>query len=446
MINIEGKKITILGAVRSGLGAAKLAKKLGAIPFVSDISMEQDLEESILILKENDIEFEHSGHTEKVYDCDLIVTSPGVPSTSPVLIEAEKQGIKVISELEFAFWFCKGKIIGVTGTNGKTTTTSLLAHVINTSGRKCYLAGNVGVAFSEVVFDVKEEDYVALEISSFQLDHIESFKPYISMLLNITPDHLDRYDNDYGKYQSAKLKIASNQNSDDYFVYNMDDAEIQISKINDMVNKYKFSTKQKLQHGSYLADDKFYFNDEEVCAASDLTIKGEHNFANALAVLAAVKLIGLANEDIKKGFSSFVAVEHRMEMVRTLDGVDYVNDSKATNVNSVWYALRSYDKPIYLILGGKDKGNDYEKIKQLVIDNVKKVYAIGSSADKVYDFFNELLPVEKVDTIEGAVNKARNEVEPDSVVLLSPACASFDMFKSYEHRGKVFKEAVRSLN
>ena len=446
MVNIEGKKITVLGAVRSGLGAAKLAKAMGAIPFVSDISLEQDLEESLLILNESGIAFEHSGHTEKVSDCDFMITSPGVPSTSPVLVEAKKKGIKVISELEFAFWFCKGAIIGITGTNGKTTTTSLLAHVINQSGRKCFLAGNVGVAFSEVVLDVKEEDYVALEISSFQLDHIECFKPAISMILNITPDHLDRYENDYNKYKLAKTKIAANQNGSDKFVYNVDDREIPITIINDMVEKYQFSTKFKLDKGSYLLDNNFYFNNEKVCSTSDLTIMGEHNFANALAVLNAVKLNGLSNEEIKKGFSTFVAVEHRMEMVRVHNDVEYINDSKATNVDSVWYALRSYDKPIYLILGGKDKGNDYNKIKQLVAARVMKIYAIGSSADQVYNFFNKIVDVEKLETLEDTVNKARNEAKKNTVVLLSPACASFDMFKSYEHRGKVFKEAVRNLN
>ncbi len=449
MIDIKNKKISIIGAVRSGIGAARLAKKLGAIPFVSDKGTKESLLKSIEILQSEEIDFEYGMHSEKVYDCDFIITSPGVPSNSDVLLNAIKKGIKIISEIEFASYFCKGTVISITGTNGKTTTTSLMNHTLNECGLKSFLAGNIGLAFSEIALDVKEYEFVALETSSFQLDFIDQFKPKFSMILNITPDHLDRYNNDFNQYISSKFNVSKNQNGEDFYIYNADDHNI-IHRL-DLIRAHKigFSINNVLDVGTYIHENKFYFawygKQEEICKVSDLFIKGEHNIANALAVLAVAKILNLPNRKIKNSFTSFKGVEHRIEFVRELDGVEYYNDSKATNVDSVWYALRSFNKPIYLILGGKDKGNDYDKIRGLVIQKVKKIYAIGSSANKIYEYFKDIVPTEYKQTMESCVEAARKEALEGSVVLLSPACASFDMYDNYEHRGNVFKTAVNKL-
>lgn len=448
-MDLEGKKISIVGAVRSGVAAAKLAKKLNALPFISDLENEEKLAESIAELQKEGIDYELGTHSDRVYDCDILVTSPGVPSDSAVLKEAASRKIKVISELEFASYFCRGAIISITGTNGKTTTTSLCAHTLNKCGFKCHLAGNIGVAFSDITLEVEDNDYVALETSSFQLDHLEKFKPDISVILNITPDHLDRYENDFGKYVKSKMNITMNQTGDDYFIRNADDASIPAEFAGEM-KKYSFSLTNPIDKGSYFEDSQLVYTDGEikdiVCSSDDLSLKGEHNTANALAVMTVAKILGCKNNDIKLAFSSFPGVEHRLEFIRELNGVEYFNDSKATNVDSVWYALRSFSKPIILILGGKDKGNDYSQIKDLVIDRVKKIYAIGSSAEKVYDYFSDYTDVEIISTLEDCVSKSTQDSFSGDIVLLSPACASFDMFDSYEHRGDVFKEAVGKLN
>lgn len=444
MKNITNKHITILGAVRSGVAAAKLVQKLNAIPFVSDYSNKM---EKIVELDELGINYELGGHSEKVFDCDFIITSPGVPSNSKVLVDAISKGIKVISEIEFASWFCKGNIIAITGSNGKTTTTELCNHLLNSCGLKSYSAGNIGLAFSEIALDVKENEFVVLEVSSFQLDYIDEFKPKYAILLNITPDHLDRYDNDFNKYAESKLKINQNQNRDDYFIYNIDDEYLSKIKIENG-NKIKFSL-SPLNEGVFIDGEMFLLKNgeliERICKTDSLQIKGEHNQYNAMSVIALAKLLNLDNEAIEKSLDSFKGVEHRLELVRTLNGINFINDSKATNVDSVWFALRSFETPIILILGGKDKGNDYSRIEELVSKNVKKIYAIGSSADKIYNYFQSIVEVQIVDSLEQAVSDAFKNARDGEIVLLSPACASFDMFNNYEHRGNIFKQIVMQL-
>ncbi len=448
-MEIVNKKITILGAVRSGIGAAKLVKRLGGIPFVSDFSPKEKLAGQIAILETENIPYECGIHSERAFDCELIVTSPGVPSDSMPILEAKKRNIRVVSELEFASWFCKGNIVAITGTNGKTTTTALCAHLLNVCKIKAYAAGNIGFAFSEIALDVTESEWVALEVSSFQLDFIDKFNPCFSMILNITPDHLDRYNNNFDEYIDAKLRITKNQVSGSYIIANADDKNTPLERIKSSAAKFRFSTKKKVDDGAYLENGKLYFSrgseSEYVCESDDLSIKGEHNIANALAVLIAAKKIGIVNEDIKKAFSNFPGVEHRIEFVRELNGVKYYNDSKATNVDSVWYALRTFSQPVFLILGGKDKGNDYNLIKEPAQNVVKKIYAIGSSAQKVYDFFSPFIEVEIISTLEKCVVKGSKEAKAGEIILLSPACASFDMFENYEHRGKVFKQSVMGL-
>ncbi len=448
-MDITGKKISIIGAVRSGLGAAKLAKKMRAVPFVSDSGSKEKLLASIAVLEHNGIDYEYGGHSDEIYNSDFIITSPGVPTNSTVLQKAVGLGKKIISEVEFASWFCKGKIISITGTNGKTTTTSLMEYTLNECGLKCYAAGNIGHAFSEIVLDVKENEFVALETSSFQLDFIDTFKPMFSIILNITPDHLDRYNNSFDEYAASKIKITQNQTEEDFFIYNADDQNIKNHLKNKNFPKLAFSLKSEVPAGAFCKEGKLFFSwfgkVNEICPVSDLFIKGEHNVANALAVLIVAKTLNLPNQKIRDAFSSFKGVEHRIEFVRELNGVEYYNDSKATNVDSVWYALRSFQKPIYLILGGKDKGNNYDQIRELVQNNVKKIYAIGSSAQKVYDYFEKIVATEIKNSLESCVTAAQKEAGAGSVLLLSPACASFDMFDNYEHRGKVFKEAVNKL-
>ncbi len=447
-MNIKGKKITILGAVRSGIGAAKLAKKFSAFPFVSDLSPEEKIQENVKVLRDNLIEFECGGHSKRVFDCDLIVTSPGVPTDSEVLQEAFSRKIEVVSELEFAAWFCKGKIIGITGTNGKTTTTSLCEYTFNICGKKTTAAGNIGLAFSEITDTFSENDFAVVEISSFQLDFIKTFKPYISVILNITPDHLDRYEHDVKKYAASKMKIGENQGYNDYYIFNADDKGTpELNK--NSVKKYSFSITNKIVNGAYAENSKIYFSEngkaEEIMNCSDLSLKGEHNLANALAVLAIAKITGCNNDGIIEAFKSFPGVEHRLEFVREINGIKFINDSKATNVDSVWYALRSFNEPLFLILGGKDKGNDYKQIEEEVRQRVKKIYAIGSSAEKVKNYFENIVPVEIKNSLGECVNSSLAEAQKGDVLLLSPACASFDMFKSYEDRGKQFKDYVKNI-
>ncbi|GBD92098.1 UDP-N-acetylmuramoylalanine--D-glutamate ligase [bacterium BMS3Abin04] len=449
-MDINRKKISVIGAVRSGIGAAKLIKKMGGIPFVSDIASKEKLGDEISLLINEKIGCEAGGHTERVFDCDLIITSPGVPNDSYVLSEASRRGIKVVSELEFASWFCKGTVVAITGTNGKTTTTSFCSHVLNEAGMKCYSAGNIGNAFSEIALEVKEDEYVSLEVSSFQLDHIEEFKPKISVMLNITPDHLNRYDKSFEKYINSKMNVCKNQDSNDFYIYNADDKRVEVNLPHHSVEKIPFSISKTLSYGAFVKGDKIMFANSNntrdiVCSKTELSLKGEHNLLNALAVVSIAKTLGVENSELRKGLESFEGVEHRLELVREIDGVKFINDSKATNIDAVWYALRSFDGPILLILGGKDKGNDYNKILELVKNRVKKIYAIGSSAQKIYDFFSDIISVEKVDSLESCVQIAHKDSVPGEVVLLSPACASFDMFDNYEQRGKVFKNEVKKL-
>ena len=448
-MNVSGKRISVIGAVRSGVGAAKLVKKLGGVPFVSDTAAESKIKNSVPLLKENEIEYETDGHSERVYKCDLMIVSPGVPSDAPILKVAKEKNIKVISELEFASQLCKGKIVAITGTNGKTTTTSLCGHLFNVCGHKTYTAGNIGLAFSEITTDVKEDEFVALEVSSFQLDLIDEFKPKVAMILNITPDHLNRYENKFENYIASKFRIFKNQDENDYLILNKDDETINKNITGYKSKSFYFSLNGNVSNGSYVSNDQIIFNrdnqPEFSFPVNEMQIRGEHNIANAMAVANAAKIFDFDNEKIKEGLRTFKGVEHRLELVREINGVKYVNDSKATNVDSVWYALKSFDEPLFLILGGQDKGNDYERIRNLVEEKVKKIYAIGSSAEKVYNFFHNIVKVELKISLEEVISSASKEARDGDVVLLSPACASFDMFDNYEHRGKVFKEAVNNL-
>jgi UDP-N-acetylmuramoylalanine--D-glutamate ligase len=410
-MDIKGKKITIIGAIRSGLGAARLVKRYGGIPFVSDIGDSQKVLESVKVLEQHDIEFEAGLHSDRIYDCDMMIVSPGVPLDSPILLRAKDKNIKMIGEVEIAWQFCKGKVIGITGTNGKTTTTALVEHIFNKCGRKTYAAGNIGIAFSEVAADVQEEEFVSLELSSYQIDLTDKFRPDTAIMLNITPDHLNRYENSFQKYIESKMRVLRNMGVKDNVILNKDD-DVIMSSLPVLHNRrFYFSLKDKVEDGCYYngKDIKFSrgWNEEFSFPADELFIKGEHNIANSMAAVIAAKIYGLDNKDIAEGLRTFKGVEHRLEFVRKIGGVRYINDSKATNVESVWYALRSFQEPILLILGGQDAGNDYNKIKDLVVERVKKIYAIGSSSDKIFNFFHTLVKVEVKVTMEEAVTAAK---------------------------------------
>jgi UDP-N-acetylmuramoylalanine--D-glutamate ligase len=449
MMEIKDKRVSIIGAAKSGLGAAKLIKKLGGVPFVSDSGSEEKLSESKMILEKENIQYELNGHSEKVYECSLMVVSPGVPLNSEVISKAWGKGIKLISEIELAYDFCEGKIIAITGTNGKTTTTYLCAHVFNNCGVTTHIAGNIGLAFSEVAADVNKNDFVALEVSSFQLDLIDQFRPDAAIILNITPDHLNRYEYSLQKYAESKQAVYKNQKEDDYLILNYDNTTSTQYLMQHKSRSFYFSLNAEQDNGCFASGDEVIFrvkgSEAFRCKRSDIKIRGEHNLANAMAVITAAKIYNLDDERIIKALQTFEGVEHRLELVREIDGIRFINDSKATNVDSVWYALRSFNEPLFLILGGQDKGNDYEQIKQLVLEKVKKIYAIGSSAEKIFNFFHEQVKVEIKETMEDAVKSSIKEARSGEVVLLSPACASFDMYNNYEHRGNVFKEAVKKL-
>ncbi|MHB1686573.1 MAG: UDP-N-acetylmuramoyl-L-alanine--D-glutamate ligase [Ignavibacteriaceae bacterium] len=448
-MEIKDKKISVIGAVKSGVGAAKMIKRLGGIPFVSDSASAEKLAGSIEELKKNEINFEVGSHSEKVFDCDFIIISPGVPTNAAIIQEATERKIKIISEIELAFNFCKGKIIAITGTNGKTTTTSLTGHIMRECGFKTYVAGNIGDAFTEIALDVKTGEVVVLEVSSFQLDFIDRFKPKVAMILNITPDHLNRYNYKFQNYIDAKLRIYMNQDESDYVILNKDSESLVKSLTKHKSHDFYFSLLEEQINGCLLKDDQIFYNENKnlmfTCATSEINLKGEHNYANAMAAIIAAKILGANDQKIKTSLGTFPGVEHRLELVRELEGVKYINDSKATNIDAVWYALRSYDEPVFLILGGLDKGNDYNQIKDLILKKVKKIYAIGSSAEKIFNFFHSVVKVEIMKSLEDAILEASREARANEIVLLSPACASFDMFQGFEHRGKVFKEVVNKL-
>jgi UDP-N-acetylmuramoylalanine--D-glutamate ligase len=449
--NIKGKKVSVIGGARSGLAVAKLLKKLGADVFISDMKKIEEIKYVKFTTQELDslgIKYEFGGHSDRVFDCDFIVISPGVPSNADVVVKAKNMGIKVLSEIEVASWFCKAPIVAVTGTNGKTTTTSLIGFIFRNAGFRTVVAGNIGSPFSDIVFDADEKSVVVLEVSSFQLDHIETFKPRVAVLLNITPDHLDRYAS-FGDYILSKFRIFKNQNSDDFAVYNYDDEIVQpyVESLN--LVKMPFSVAERLPVGAFIDEGyivlKFENKEERIIKMGELKIRGIHNVYNSLAAALAARAMEVKDEIIRESLKAFEGVAHRLEFVREINGVKFINDSKATNVNSLWYALESFDEPIILIAGGRDKGNDYSKVYDLVKRKVKLIVAIGESKEKIYNEFKTLTNVIKVNSMEEAVKISFENASPGDVVLLSPACASFDMFEDYEHRGEVFKKLVNEL-
>lgn len=448
MIDIKNKKVTVIGAARSGVAVSKLLKSKGADVFVSDSGSEEKLKNFLDELSAEGIGYETGKHSDKVYDTDFLVISPGVPSNIPVIIKYLDSGKEVFSEIEVASWFNKAKIVAVTGSNGKTTTTTLIYEIFKGNNRKCFAAGNIGDPLSNFVANSTSETLGALELSSFQLDHIKTFRPFISIIMNITPDHLDRYGT-FENYANSKARIFMNQTEEDYLIYNYDDPVV--TKIVEKAGckKLPISLKEEVTEGAFVRNNEIVIKlDAEpkvLIDSRNIGIKGKHNLYNSLAASLAAYLCSLATEEISKSLISFKGVEHRLEFVRELEGVKFYNDSKATNVDSVWYALESFKEPVILIAGGKDKGNDYTSIIPLVKEKVKSAVLIGQGAQKLHDALSPITKTVFAETMDDAVRKSYELARPGESVLLSPACASFDMFNNYEHRGQVFKNCVMSL-
>lgn len=444
-MNKENLKVVILGGGESGVGAAILAKTKGLEVFLSD---KGEIKENYKkILEENAIEFEEKNHDEeRILAADWVIKSPGVPKKAEMVQKIKTKGIRISSEIEFGAEFTDAKIIAITGSNGKTTTTSLIYHILKNYNMNVGLGGNIGKSFALQVAKENFEYYV-LEVSSFQLDDIQNFRPYISLLLNLSPDHLDQYNYNYEEYALAKFRIAENQENDNYFIYNKDDEMSQklLQQLDFKVKQIPFSMKEKLNEGAYTEGEKLYvkLQDEFSMRIDELSLMGTHNVANSLAASIAGKLLNISNESIRHSLMTFQAVEHRLETFAEIDGVKYINDSKATNVNATYYALESMKQPTVWIVGGKDKGNDYSEIEELVKKKVKAIICMGLDNAKIIDFFKDKKDI-IVDTasIEDAVKTAKSIAEKGDAVLLSPCCASFDLFNSYEHRGKLFKEEV----
>ncbi len=443
-----GKKIIILGGGESGVGAALLAKQKGYDVFLSDAGSLKEVYRNEL--NNDGIEWEEGGHSEeKILSADEIVKSPGIPEKNDLIKKIRKNGIPVISEIEFAYRYVgDSKIIAITGSNGKTTTTSLIYHIYKEGGLDAALVGNIGESFAKQVALDPKPVYV-VEISSFQLDDITTFRPYIAVLTNITEDHLDRYEYNFENYIKSKFRIIENQQAGDYFIYNEDD-EVTIKYL----EQFKiYSTQLPISmrnetKGAFIKDGDMYVRTGEdftAMSVNDFVLKGKHNQYNTMAACVAGATMDIRKEKIREAVQTFQNLEHRMEHVASIRGVEFINDSKATNINSTWFALESMEKPTVLILGGVDKGNDYSLIEEMVKDKVKAIVCLGVDNKKIHDAFGNIVPVIDTASAVEAATAAFGQAAKGDVVLLSPACASFDLFKNYEDRGTQFKRAVIDL-
>ena len=442
-------RIVVLGAGESGAGAAVLAKVKGFDTFVSDMSAIKDKYKELL--NKHGITWEEGQHTEElILNADEVVKSPGIPNDAPLILKLKEKGISIISEIEFAGRYTNAKMICITGSNGKTTTTSLIYHIFKSAGLNVGLAGNIGNSLALQVA-MEKHDYYVIELSSFQLDNMYKFRANIAVLMNITPDHLDRYDHCMQKYVDAKFRIIRNQTAEDAFIFWNDDPIIarEIAKRHPQATLYPFAETHEAGVKGYTEDKKIIIETSNGTLTMEeylLALSGTHNLYNSLASGIASKLVDIHDENLRASLSDFTGVEHRLEKVARVRGVDYINDSKATNVNSCWYALQSMTTPLVLILGGTDKGNDYSEIEELVKKKVHALIFLGVDNAKLHGFFDGKVPViEDARSMEEAVAKAYKLAEKGDTVLLSPCCASFDLFKSYEDRGDQFKACVRNL-
>ena len=443
------QRLVILGGGESGVGAAILGKQKEYDVFVSDRNEIAKKYKEVLL--HNEIDYEENQHSEtKIFNADVVMKSPGIPEKVELVQQLKKKGIPVISEIEFASKFTNSTIVGITGSNGKTTTTLLTHHILQHADLNVGIAGNIGDSFAEQVATENMENYV-LELSSFQLDGVENFNSHIAIITNISPDHLDRYDYDFSKYISSKFRITKNQKATDYLIYDADDEAIK-NWLNNNKTRAKlvpFSIEKELKYGAYIKDNNIITNikpEQFIMPTTNLAIKGKHNLKNAMAATMAAQLLKVRKESIKESLADFEGVEHRLENVGKVNDVYFINDSKATNVNATFYALECMDKTTVWIVGGVDKGNDYADLLPLVREKVSAIVCLGLDNEKIKETFGNVVDI-IVETAgaEEAVKVSKKIANKGDVVLLSPACASFDLFKNYEDRGRQFKKAVRNL-
>lgn len=443
------RRIVILGAGESGTGAAILAQKQGFDVFVSDVG---NIKSKYAAELDNaGIPWEQGKHTEAlILNAHEVIKSPGIPEKASLIKKIRETGIPVIGEIEFAGRYLQGKTIGITGSNGKTTTTLLTHHILKKAGLNVALCGNVGKSLARQVSEA-QHDYYVIELSSFQLDDLYQFRTDIAILLNITPDHLDRYDYSLDKYAASKFRIIQNQTDKDHFIYCIDDPET-VSRLNQFqprANMYPISIAQQIETGAYLENETINININKqpfTMSVHDLALKGKHNAYNSMAAGIAARVLEIRKEIIRESLTDFQNIEHRLEFVARVHGIEFINDSKATNVNSTWYALESMEKPVVWIAGGVDKGNDYSSLDELVTTKVHTLICLGTDNSKLYSHFNgKVKNITEARTMEEAVAQAYSNAHKDEIVLLSPCCASFDLFENYEHRGSSFKQAVKAL-
>tara|TARA_R100000935_G_scaffold10335_1_gene20634 strand:- start:1451 stop:2794 length:1344 start_codon:yes stop_codon:yes gene_type:complete len=443
------KKIAILGGGESGVGTAILALKQGYDVFVSDFGKIKDKYKAEL--EKLKVDWEETGHTEsKILDAHVVMKSPGIPDNAPLVLKIKEKGIPVISEIEFAADYTSAKIIGITGSNGKTTITKWVYHILKNAGLNVSMAGNVGDSFAKQVAG-EPVDYFVLELSSFQLDGIVAFRPDIAVLANITPDHLDRYNYNLDEYVASKFRITMNQNEEDFFIYDADDEIIErwLDANPIKAQKLPFSLHKKIETGAYLEDNNIKINlnnNQFIMPNSSLALEGKHNIKNAMAASTVAQLLRIRKETIRASMENFQGVEHRLEKVLKINNVMYINDSKATNINATYYALESMENETVWIVGGVDKGNNYAELLPLVNEKVKAIVCLGVDNSKIFEAFGNCVDtIVETHTMQEAVNICYQLAERGNTVLLSPACASFDLFENYEDRGRQFKESVRNL-
>ena len=449
-MELNNKRVLVVGLGKSGVASALFLRSRGAQVTVSDSKPQEQLSEEIPILLDHGIIIETGGHGERTFHGqDLIVVSPGVPADSPPLVQARALGEPVIGEIELAAQFLPKNIVAITGSNGKTTTTTLTGEIITAGGYPTRVGGNIGTPAISLVATARPDSVVVLEVSSFQLETIQTFRARVAVVLNVTPDHLDRH-RTFETYVDAKARIFENQQADDFAVLNADDPVCVGLAGRTRAQVFWFSRKKEVQQGASLRDGRILFRDssgqQEIMVASEIPLKGAHNLENTLAAICAGALMKCAPERIRAAVRNFKAVEHRLEYVATVRGVEYYNDSKATNVDATIKALESFPANIHLILGGKDKGSDYTVLNDLLRQRVKRVYTIGAAADKIESQVREAAEIVHAESLDSAVQRASASAQPGDIVLLAPACASFDQFRNYEHRGKVFKELVQRLS
>jgi len=444
----QKKRYAIIGLARSGIAAAYKIKDLGGKCFLSDMKPESEIPDAGRLKADFDCEF--GQHSDVLLSCEEWIVSPGIPLTAPVIKLGREHKIKMISELEFGFQIKAedSKIIAVTGSNGKSTTASLIAHIINQSGKKCILAGNIGDAFCGFPIEKRGIDFIVLEVSSFQLDLIDTFKPEIALLLNVTPDHLNRYDS-FNDYALSKFNIFRNQNENDHAVLNFDDEVIRLHLESALSQKHFFTLRSDVYDANepeaWMSEQKIVFRNKLELPVDNLQIKGPHNWANAMAAVLACRCAAIPDDDINRGIKSFTPLRHRLQYIAEVNGVSFYNDSKATNTDSVRYALLSFDQPIRIIMGGSDKGEDFSVLTPLLMQKAEKVYITGATSEQMRFAWEGHFPLAIVANFEDCIRTAFREASKGDVIVLSPACASYDKFRNFEHRGDTFINIVMKL-